>query len=99
MGGGGFALFFMGIKSASPSSAAVVAQLGLPITALLSVVMLRERIDRKRALGIAMTFAGGTLVMWDPNGGLPISAGLALILGSAFAGPLAAVMMKQMEGV
>jgi len=99
MGGGGFALFFLGIKTASPSSAAVVAQLGIPITALLSVVMLGERIDRRRALGIALTFVGGILVMWDPSGGFPISGGLALILGSAFAGSLAAVMMKQMEGV
>ncbi|MFC4173431.1 EamA family transporter [Microvirga sp. GCM10011540] len=40
MGGGGFALFFLGIKTASPSSAAVVSQLGLPITTLLSVAML-----------------------------------------------------------
>jgi drug/metabolite transporter (DMT)-like permease len=44
MGGGGFALFFLGIKTASPSSAAVVTQLGLPITTLLSVAMLGERI-------------------------------------------------------
>src|SRR4051812_33419029 len=29
MGGGSFALFFMGIKTASPSSSAVVQQLGL----------------------------------------------------------------------
>lgn len=99
MGGGGFALFFLGIKTATPSSAAVVSQLGLPITVLLSAAMLRERIDWKRALGIAVTFVGGILVMWDPSSGLPISGGLVLILGSAFAGSLASVMMKQMEGV
>lgn len=99
MGGGGFALFFLGIKAATPSSAAVVSQLGLPITVLLSAAMLRERIDWRRALGIAVTFIGGILVMWDPSSGLPISGGLVLILGSAFAGSLASVMMKQMEGV
>jgi drug/metabolite transporter (DMT)-like permease len=99
MGGGGFALFFLGIKTASPSSAAVVTQLGLPITALLSVVMLGEKIYWRRGIGIALTFAGGVLVMWHPGGGFPISSGLALILGSAAAGSLAAVMMKQMEGV
>ncbi len=66
MGGGGFALFFLGIKTATPSSAAVVSQLGLPITVLLSAAMLRERIDWRRALGIAVTFVGGILVMWDP---------------------------------
>jgi O-acetylserine/cysteine efflux transporter len=99
MGGGGFALFFLGIRTASPSSAAVVGQLGLPITALLSVVMLREKIHWRRGLGIALTFVGGVLVMWNPSSGLPVSSGLILILGSAAAGSLAAVMMKQMEGV
>jgi len=99
MGGGGFALFFLGIKTASPSSAAVVTQLGLPMTTLLSVIMLGERIYWKRGLGIALTFLGGVLVMWNPDSGFPISGGLALIAGSAFAGSLAAVMMKQMEGV
>lgn len=99
MGGGGFALFFLGIKTASPSSAAVVTQLGLPITTLLSVAMLGERINWKRGLGIGLTFVGGVLVMWNPSSGLPISGGLVLILGAAAAGSLAAVMMKQMEGV
>jgi O-acetylserine/cysteine efflux transporter len=99
MGGGGFALFFMGIKTASPSSAAVVSQLGLPITTLLSVAMLGERIYWRRGLGIALTFIGGVLVMWDPSAGFPLSGGLVLILASAAVGSLAAVMMKQAKGV
>jgi O-acetylserine/cysteine efflux transporter len=99
MGGGGFALFFLGIRTASPSSAAVVTQLGLPITTLLSILMLGERISWPRGIGIALTFFGGVLVMWDPGGGFPIAGGLVLILGAAFAGSLAAVMMKQMDGV
>ncbi|MGO4571676.1 DMT family transporter [Microvirga sp. 2TAF3] len=99
MGGGGFALFFLGIKTASPSSAAIVGQLGLPITTLLSVAMLGETIHWKRGLGIVLTFLGGLLVMWNPGNGFSISGGLVLILGSAFAGSLAAVMMKQIHGV
>lgn len=99
MGGGGFALFFLGIRTASPSSAAIVSQLGLPITTLLSVVMLGEKIYLRRGLGIAMTFVGGVLVMWDPSSGFPLSSGLILILLSACAGSLAAVMMKQIKGV
>jgi len=99
MGGGGFALFFLGIRTASPSSAAIVSQLGLPITTLLSVVMLGEKIYWRRGLGIALTFIGGVLVMWDPSNGFPLSVGLVLILLSACAGSLAAVMMKQIKGV
>jgi drug/metabolite transporter (DMT)-like permease len=69
------------------------------MTTLLSVFMLGERIYWRRGLGIVLTFGGGVIVMWDPGNGFPLSGGLILILGSAFAGSLAAVMMKQIEGV
>jgi drug/metabolite transporter (DMT)-like permease len=98
MGGGNFALIFVGLKTATPSSAAVVQQLGLPITTLLSVVMLGERIRWRRGLGILLTFGGAVAVMWDPHG-LRLSQGLLLIALSAAVSSLGAVMMKQMEGV
>jgi drug/metabolite transporter (DMT)-like permease len=48
---------------------------------------------------VALTFLGGIIVMWDPDNGLSLSGGLLLILASAFAGSLAAIMMKQIDGV
>jgi O-acetylserine/cysteine efflux transporter len=98
MGGGNFALLFIGLKTATPSAAAVVGQLGVPITTVLSVLMLGERIRWRRALGIALTLAGALAVMWSPRG-LSLSTGLLFVVGSAFTGSLGAVMMKQMEGV
>lgn len=98
MGGGNFALLFVGLKTATPSAAAVVSQLGVPITTLLSVMMLGERIRWRRALGIGLTLAGALAVMWDPHG-FALSPGLMFVVGSAFTGSLGAVMMKQMEGV
>jgi O-acetylserine/cysteine efflux transporter len=98
MGGGGFALFFLGIKTATPSSAAIVSQIGLPITTLLSVAMLGERIQWRRGLGIVLTFLGCLLVMWNPSDGFAVSSGLVLVLASAAAGSFAAVMMKQIDG-
>jgi O-acetylserine/cysteine efflux transporter len=98
MGGGNFALLFVGLKTASPSTTAIVTQLGVPMTTLLSVLMLGERIRWRRGLGIALTFAGALLVMWQP-GGFTFSGGVIYLLGSAFTGSLGAVMMKQMEGV
>ncbi|MEO8113781.1 MAG: DMT family transporter [Phenylobacterium sp.] len=98
IGGGNFALVFMGLQTATPSAAAVVGQLGVPITTLLSVFLLGERIRWRRGLGIALTFAGALAVMWDP-GGFSLSQGLVYILIAAFIGSLGAVMMKQIDGV
>jgi drug/metabolite transporter (DMT)-like permease len=98
MGGGSFALFFAGIRTATPSGAAVVLQLSLPFTTLLSVLILGERIGWRRGLGIVLTFAGAVAVMFDPHG-FALSWGLVLIAGSAFAGSLGAILMKQTSGI
>ncbi|MDB5457512.1 MAG: hypothetical protein JWP92_3097, partial [Caulobacter sp.] len=98
MGAGGFALLFMGFKTASPSAAAVVAQLAVPFTTLLSVLILGEQIRWRRGLGIVITLAGAVTVMWSPHG-LELSAGLWLVAGGAFTASLGAVMMKQIETV
>lgn len=98
MGAGNFALLFLGLQTASPSAAAVVIQVGVPFTTLLSVVLLGERIHWRRGLGIALTLAGVVLVVWNPNG-VALSAGLWFVVGAAFAGSLGAVLMKQVDSV
>jgi len=96
MGGANFALLFMGLQTAAPSAAGVVLQLGLPLTTLLSVLVLGERIGSRRALGIALTFIGVMVVIWDPES-LSFSAGLWLVAASAAAGSVGTIMMKQMD--
>ena len=98
MGGGNFALLFIGLQTATASAAAVVIQLGVPITTLLSMVMLGERVRWRRGIGISLTLAGALTVMWDP-GGFVVSTGLLFVVAAAFLGSLGAVMMKQMGGV
>ncbi len=98
IGGGSFGIFFAGLRDATSSSAAIVNQIGLPITTLLSVVVLGETVRWRRALGMALTLAGTLIVMWQP-GGFELSPGLLLIALSATAGSLGAVMMKQIQGV
>lgn len=97
MGGGSFALLFVGLKTVTPSEAAVVSQAGVPITTLLSIMILGERIRWRRALGITLTLVGVLLVVWEP--GFAISAGMLLVLAAAFAGALGAVLMKQMDAI
>jgi drug/metabolite transporter (DMT)-like permease len=94
IGGGAFAAFVLGLKTVTPSSAAIVYQLTIPLTALLSVVLLREAIDRRRGTGIILTVVGAFAVMWDPAG-WSFSFGLLLVALSALIWSLGAVMIKQ----
>lgn len=98
MGGGNFALLFIGLQTASPSAAAIVIQIGVPITTLLSVLLLGERIAWRRGLGIALTLAGALTVIWNPDG-LALSRGLWFVAAAAAAGSLGAVLMKQMDDI
>ena len=98
MGAGGFGLVSIGLMTATPSSAAVVTQLGVPLTALLSVFMLGERIGWRRGIVIALAFSGAIIVMYDPNG-FALSFGLLFVLGSAFASAFGVVLLKKTENV
>ncbi|WP_445193659.1 DMT family transporter [Sphingomonas sp. Tas61C01] len=98
MGGGSFALLFIGLQTASPSAVAVVSQVGVPITTLLSVLILGEKIHWRRGLGIALTLCGVLIVVYDPAG-LSLSTGLWFIVAAAFSGSAGAILMKQMDNV
>jgi O-acetylserine/cysteine efflux transporter len=98
IGAASFALVFLALQTTSPSSVAIVSQLGLPISIALSALLLGERIPARRAVGMALTLGGVVLVLWNPAG-ISIGAGLLYVVGSAAAGSLGAVLMKRMEGV
>ena len=98
MGALGFSLFFSGIKTATPSAAAVVLQIGIPLTTILSVLVLGEVIRWRRRVGIVLTFAGVMIVMWNPAGFIP-SAGLLMVAGSGICGAFGVILMKQMVSV
>jgi O-acetylserine/cysteine efflux transporter len=98
MGAASFALVFLALRTASPSSVAIVTQLGLPISITLSAVLLGERIPPRRAIGMALTLGGVVVVLWNPAG-LTLGPGLLFAVASAAAGSLGAVLMKRMDGL
>ncbi|MFC0283954.1 DMT family transporter [Camelimonas abortus] len=98
MGAGSFALVFIGLQTATPSATAIVSQLGVPITTVLSVIVLGEVIGWRRRLGILLAFSGTMVVMWDPEG-VSASVGLAYVAASAVCASVGAIMMKQMSSV
>ncbi len=98
IGGGNFALNFIGLKTASPSALGVVSQIGVPAATVFSILLLGERVRWRRAVGMAITLLGALLVMFDPKG-LSFGVGVLLFAVAAVAGSLGAVMMKQVEDV
>ena len=61
VGGGGFALLFIGLQTATPSSAAVVILSQTPLTILFAVLLLGEQVGVRRIIG--MTLTSGTVVI------------------------------------
>ena len=98
MGGGNFALLFIGLQTTSPSSAAIILQLGVPFTILLSMLMLGERVHWRRCIGIGLTLLGVLVVVWLPEG-ITLSTGLWFVAAAAFAGSAGAVLMKRVHDV
>ena len=97
MGAGSFGMMFVALTWASPSEAAIVVQSSVPMTTLLSVWLLGERIHWRRSLGISLALAGVLVVVWQP--GFKVSAGMGFLLGAAFFGSIGAVLMKQMDDI
>jgi len=94
--GGSFALFFVGLQDATPSAAAVVSLSGAPLTVLLAIAILGERIRWRRAVGIALTFVGVGVAVASPSA-WSSSTGLMFVFLSALVGALGAVFLKRIE--
>ena len=92
--GGSFALLFIGLTDASPSAAGIVSLTGAPLTVLFAILLLRERVHWRRALGIAMTFLGVGIAVASPSG-WQSSLGLLFVGASSLLGALGSVGLKR----
>ena len=94
--GGSFALLFVGLQSASPSAAGIVGLAGAPLTVLFAILFLKEQVRWRRALGIALTFAGVAIAIGSPSG-LESGWGLGFVFASSVIGALGSVFFKRLS--
>ena len=96
MGAVQFGLLFLGLANASASAAAVIGQLGVPITTIFSVMFLGEQIGWRRGAGIVMSFAGVMIIAIEPEG-FSLTFGLIFLILAAVSSSAASVLMKRIE--
>jgi O-acetylserine/cysteine efflux transporter len=93
-----FGLIHLGFVTAAPSVGAVTVQLVVPMTALLSVLLLRERVGPVRILGIALAFVGVAIIAFDPHQ-LALSVGVLFLACGAACGAWGSILVKQLGPV
>lgn len=99
MGAIHFALVFTALaRSSDVSSIAILMQVYVPLTTLMAVVMLGERIGWRTASGIALAFGGVLVVGLDPLVLAQLDV-LVLVLISAFFLALGTIFMRRVRGI
>lgn len=95
-----YAFLFNGMKHATASAAAIAIELYVPFATIMSVVFLGERVGWRRTLGIALAFAGVSIVALSRESGAPaaIGIGVLLVAGSAFTEAFGAILVKRIKG-
>jgi O-acetylserine/cysteine efflux transporter len=96
MAGIHFGLLFLGLATSTAGVAAVIGQLAVPFTTLLSVMFLGERIGWRRGLGIVMSFVGVMIIVADPSQ-FSLTLGAVYLTGAALIGAIANILMKRIE--
>jgi len=98
-GGLQFALMFVGISmSDNMSSVAIVGQLGVPFTTMLSILLLGEKVRWRRWSGILLSFAGVMVIGFNPIVFQSL-AGLALVVLAALVGAVGLVAIKRVPAI
>lgn len=84
---------YIGLKTATASSASLVAQMLIPFTIILSVLFLKEKIGAARGTAITVAFIGILILILDPSSLRP-DPSLLLIGFAYFAVAVASILIK-----
>ena len=94
-----FGFFFVGLQLSSDiSSVAVAVQCYVPMSAILAMLMLGERVGLRSGTAIAVAFAGVAVIGFDPQVLSQLDA-LAFTLLAAFCMALATILMRRLDGL
>lgn len=84
---------YTGLQTASATGSSIVAQFLIPMSTILSIIFLKEKIGWVRGSAIFGAFIGVIIMVYDPAS-FKIEIGLVYILGAYLALAIASIIMK-----
>lgn len=91
-GGLHFPLLFLGLSEAEAGTGALLVQMGTPFATLLAAAFLKERLDARRSIGLALSFGGVVVLAGGPS--LPAALPTAMLLASALFWAISNLLIK-----
>ncbi len=93
-----YGLTYYGLKGIDVSTASILVQLEGPILALLSTLILKERLGWPRALGMGLAFAGVVVIAGEPRLSDSLDS-VALIISGAVFWAIAQIMISRLKSL
>lgn len=94
----GFGFFFAGLSLSNPPVVAVVSQLGVPFSTIMSALFLSEQVHWRRWLGISLSFLGVMIISFDPTV-FHYLLGVIFVVLSALVGSVSTIFQRQIRNV
>lgn len=91
-GGLHFPLLFLGLGQAEAGTGALLVQMGTPFATLLAAAFLKERLDARRSIGLALSFGGVVVLAGGPS--LPAALPTGILLASALFWAISNLLIK-----
>ncbi|GAB4574943.1 MAG: EamA family transporter [Rhodothalassiaceae bacterium] len=91
------AVFLAMSRAIDMAPIAIVAQMSVPFSTLLAVLLLGERIGPWRVIGMAVAFSGVAILSFEPGAGEADLGAILLTLFSAFVFALVAILMRRLR--
>jgi len=98
MGSLHFSLMFVAMTEVAASVASIAIQLQVPFAAILAAAIFKDRLGWRRALGMALAFAGVVTVAFDPKAEASLSH-LLLVIGASLIWAVGNIQVKQLERI
>ncbi|MGB3455061.1 MAG: DMT family transporter [Litorimonas sp.] len=89
---------YTGLQTAPASAASIISQSLIPLSTILSVLFLKERIGWVRSSAIGVALLGVMIMIYQP-GALSVDRGLALLLGAYVSLAIGSVLMRTVPDV